>query len=112
MYSENSKRIHCPHKPFTLNWNETMPTDQLKTIFTKNFRAVHGTQLTWAPKPLTREWVIDQLAALDWYPVGFELTPVVVEKIKKERKVKDPNAPKVKRKPRKVKVDSPFGDET
>ncbi len=44
-----------------------LSTDELLSLFNKNFFEMHGYRMVFLPKPLTRDWLIDQLFALEWY---------------------------------------------
>ena len=68
--------------------SEDDTVEELSGQFGREFKAVHGYDPVWAPKPITKEWLIDQLQALDWYlpiPVDY----VAEEPLVKTRKKKD-----------------------
>ncbi len=71
--------------------SEDATLEELTGQYGKEFKNMHGYSPLWAPKPLTREWLIDQLLALDWYlptPKDYVTEAPVV---KTRRKSKEPN---------------------
>lgn len=44
-----------------------MSTDDLLDVFRKKFISTHGYNMVYLPTPLTREWLFDQIHALEWY---------------------------------------------
>jgi len=51
----------------TNSWNPDQSLDELVAIYRKKFIYTHGYNIVYTPSPLTKEWLIDQLHALDWY---------------------------------------------
>lgn len=68
----------------------TMSTDQLTDLYRNRFLAVHGYNITFVPNPLTREWLIDQLFALEWYR-AYEHSVASKPEVKKRVVKKDTN---------------------
>ncbi len=71
-------------------WDHNLTTEELLIIYRGNFTSVHGYHVVYTPSPLTKEWLIDQLSALDWYR-RYDFTPKAPEpEPKTKRKAKPP----------------------
>ena len=46
---------------------QQMSLDELLGVFSKKFFATHEYNFTYLPSPLTKEWLVDQIHALEWY---------------------------------------------
>jgi hypothetical protein len=68
-------------------WDSNLTVEELVVIYRSNFTLVHGYTITYMPSPLTKEWLVDQLNALDWYR-RYDFTT----------KAPEPTQPKPKRK--------------
>ena len=73
---------------------QQMSLDELLGVFSRKFFATHEYNLTYLPSPLTKEWLVDQLHALEWY-CGYEQMVKTKERpadtITKKVKVKSTN---------------------
>ena len=47
--------------------SEDATVDVLTTQYVREYFRMHNAKPMWTPTPLTREWLVDQLEALDWY---------------------------------------------
>lgn len=80
-----------PNRTHKILISENASIEELSGQYGKEFMAVHGYNPLWAPKPITKEWLIDQLRALDWYlptPVDYQSE---APKAKTRKKSKEPN---------------------
>jgi hypothetical protein len=47
--------------------SESATVEELTTQYIREFFHSHNVKPQWTPTPLTKEWLVDQLQALDWY---------------------------------------------
>lgn len=57
-FREDTRRIEI---------NLEASVEELKSQFTREFSKMHARLPAWTPNPITKDWLIDQLLALDWY---------------------------------------------
>jgi hypothetical protein len=48
-------------------FSEESTLEELTTQYVREYFHAHNSKPQWTPTPLTREWLVDQLQALDWY---------------------------------------------
>lgn len=74
------------------NWDANQELEVLLVAFRHNFLTTHGYNMVYVPTPITKEWVIDQLRALDWYcAYDFQnKAPEPTKEIKKKPKAVNP----------------------
>jgi hypothetical protein len=76
--------------------NREASLEELTTQYLREFFHSHGATPRWTPNPLTKEWLVDQLEALDWYlPYDFAIG-------------KAPEQNTIKKSKRKPKEENPF----
>ncbi len=74
----------------TKKWDNDQSLEELLFTYRSNFLITHGYSPVYMPSPITKDWVVDQLKAIDWY-LKYDFSPNKQKeapmKVPKKRKI-------------------------
>ena len=80
-----------PNRSRKILISEDATFEELRGQYAKEFKELHGHNPLWTPSPLSKEWLVDQLQAMDWYlPIPVDYV-TEAPKVKTRKRSKEPN---------------------